>query len=235
MSENKLPTLANLYEDNIELAFKNDQFNLLMNQKPSPNWIRENKFAGNSKYIPIGIIETLLQKIFKKYRVEILREGTAFNSVYVVIRLHYIDLITNEWQYYDGIGAVQLQTKQGSSPAQLENINNNAVMMAFPMAKSYAIKDAAEHIGSLFGRDLNRKDVLEFTQDRNISIDLINSKKEYERIVIHINNCKNSNDLRNSISDELLEKYDLLDYYELRLSKLEEKEMENELNNNNNE
>jgi hypothetical protein len=29
--------------------------------------------------------------------------------------------------------------------------------MALPMAKSYAIKDACDHFGKLFGRDLNRK------------------------------------------------------------------------------
>lgn len=33
-------------------------------------------------------------------------------------------------------------------------------MKALPAAKSYAIKDACEHIGKLFGRDLNRTDTL---------------------------------------------------------------------------
>lgn len=224
-SENKLPTLANLYEENIELAFKNDQFNLLMNQNPAINWIKTNKYANDSKYIPIGIIETLLQKIFKKYRIEILREGVAFNSVYVVVRLHYIDLISNEWQYYDGIGAVQLQTKSGASPAQLESINNNAVMMAFPMAKSYAIKDAAEHIGKLFGRDLNRKDVLEFKTDKSMSIENINDKKEKIRIIEFIKNATESKNLRNAITEDVLEKYSLIELYELKLSKLEENEL----------
>jgi hypothetical protein len=35
--------------------------------------------------------------------------------------------------------------------------------MALPSAKSYAIKDAAEHFGAIFGRDLNRKDIIQFS------------------------------------------------------------------------
>lgn len=164
-----LPTTAELYEDNIEAAFKNDQFNLILNSEPRKDWIKQNKFANNSSYIPVGVIETLLQKIFKKFRVEILREGTMFNSVYVAVRIHYWNGIDNTWSYHDGIGGVQLQVKSGSSPAQMENINNNAVMMALPMAKSYAIKDACEHFGKLFGRDLNRKETMSFEADKSMS------------------------------------------------------------------
>jgi hypothetical protein len=167
-----LPILSELYEvSNIETLFKKDQFNLLMNQQPEPKWILENKFAGNSKYIPIGILETLLQRIFKEFKVEVMREGTMFNSVYVTIRLHYLHPVSNEWSYHDGVGSAQIQTKSGASPADLSSINNNAVMMALPMAKSYAIKDACDHFGKLFGRDLNRKDTMGFGVDKNLDSD----------------------------------------------------------------
>lgn len=171
-AKRELPILADLYElSNIENLFKTDQFNLLMNQAPEPKWILENKFAGNSKYIPIGIIETLLQRIFKEFKIEVLREGTMFNSLYVTVRLHYLHPVTGYWTYHDGIGSCQIQTKSGSSPADLQNINNNAVMMALPMAKSYAIKDATDHLGKLFGRDLNRKDTMGFGTDKNLDPD----------------------------------------------------------------
>ena len=165
----ELPILSELYDvANLETLFKKDQFNLLMNQQPEPKWILENKFAGNSKYIPIGIIETLLQRIFKEFRVEVLREGQMFNAVYVAVRLHYLHPITAEWSYHDGLGSCQIQTKAGASPADLASINNNAVMMALPMAKSYAIKDCTDHFGKLFGRDLNRKDTMGFGIDKNL-------------------------------------------------------------------
>lgn len=168
----ELPILSDLYKaDDIATLFKTDQFNLLMNQAPEPKWVLENKFAGNSKYIPIGILETLLQRIFKEFRVEVMREGTMFNSVYVTIRLHYLHPVSGEWGFHDGVGSAQIQTKSGASPADLANINNNAVMMALPMAKSYAIKDACDHFGKLFGRDLNRKDTMGFGVDKNLDTD----------------------------------------------------------------
>ena len=217
MSENlpeyqkkQLPTLAELFEGNLEKLFKNEQLNQLVNAQPQPKWIKENKFAGNSKYIPVSIIETLLLRIFTKYRVEILNQGTAFNSVYVTVRLHYLCPVTNEWNFHDGIGAVQLQTKQGSSPAQLENINNNAVMMAFPMAKSYALKDAAEHIGVLFGRDLNRKDVLDYKP--STSIESVTDEKEKKRIISRIEKAKTQNDIQ-AIPYDLITKHQLETLY----------------------
>jgi hypothetical protein len=167
--KNQLPIISDLYEvENIQMAFKKDQFNLLMNQEPKKEWVQINKYAGNSNYIPIGILETLLQRVFKEFRVEVMREGTMFNSVYVTIRLHYLHPITNQWSYHDGVGSAQIQTKSGASPADLSSINNNAVMMALPMAKSYAIKDACDHFGKLFGRDLNRKDIMAFGVDKSL-------------------------------------------------------------------
>jgi len=165
----ELPILSDLYKaDDIATLFKTDQFNLLMNQAPEPKWIKQNPFAGNSNYIPIGILETLLQRIFKEFRVEVMREGTMFNAVYVTIRLHYLNPVSGEWSFHDGVGSAQIQTKKDCSPADLASINNNAVMMALPMAKSYAIKDACDHFGKLFGRDLNRKETMGFGVDKNL-------------------------------------------------------------------
>jgi hypothetical protein len=173
----ELPKISELYNaENIEETFRADQLNLLLNQEPNFKWIRENKYANNAKYIPIGIIETLLQRIFKQYRVEVLREGQMFNSVYCTIRLHYLHPVTGQWEYHDGVGASQIQTKAGASPAELQSINNNAVQMALPLSKSMAIKDAADHLGKLFGRDLNRKAVMDYTLDANLQIESSNEK-----------------------------------------------------------
>ena len=179
MTENKLPTLAEIYEvEAAEKAFKQDSFNWLMNQEPKKEWIKVNQYAGNSKYIPIGIVETLLQKIFKNPRVEVLREGVMFNAVYVCIRLHYLNPASGAWEFQDGLGAQELQTKAGASAADLGSINKGAVMMALPIAESYAIKDASEKIGKLFGRDLNRKDTMGFAPDNNLQNKFGNNKEK---------------------------------------------------------
>jgi len=170
-AKRELPSLSELYDiTNVDTLFKTDQFNLLMNKEPEPSWVAVNKYAGNSKYVPIGIQETLLQRIFKEHRIEILREGTMFNAVYVTIRLHYLHPVTGEWNFHDGGGAEQVQTRAGASPSDLSSISNNAVAMAFPHAISTAISDATDHFGKLFGRDLNRdKDkTMVFGVDKNL-------------------------------------------------------------------
>lgn len=192
----KLPALNDLYNEvDIAKFNKSDAFNYLVNQHPKETWIHTNKYANNSKYIPIAIVETLLQKLTKQFRIEVLREGTMFNAVYCVVRVNYIDITSGEWTFHDGVGAVQLQVKAGTSPADMANINNAAVMMALPMAKSFAIKDACEHIGKLFGRDLNRKDVIEYKPDSPLDIEKTNEKKEIDRVKEHLDTLTNIDDL----------------------------------------
>lgn len=164
-TKQQLPTIAELFADNLELAFKHEELNLLLNQEPKAEWVKEHPYIKGYKYLPIDKVEFMLRKIFKRFRIEITGQGTAFNGVWVTVRVHYLNPATNEMQYHDGIGAMQLQTAKGTSPADLININNGALSMAFPAAKTVAIKDACDHFGKLFGCDLNRRDTLSFSAD----------------------------------------------------------------------
>ena len=159
-----LPKIKDIYSDKLTVQ-KDDVFVTLMNQPPQPKWVKEHPFIKGYKYLPIERVEYLLKTIFKRYRIEITGQGQSFNGVWVTVRVHYLHPITNEWDFHDGIGASQIQTKKGASPADLANINNNAIGMAFPNAKTIAIKDACDHFGKLFGADLNRKDVISYELD----------------------------------------------------------------------
>lgn len=196
-----LPKLKELVSD-VGIYDKHDQLNFLLNQEPPANWIKVHPYIKSHKYVPIDKIEYLLRKIFKKYKIEILREGTSFNGVYVVIRLHYLDFITHEWDYHDGIGSIHLQTKKGSSPADLNNINNGALSMAFPLAKTLAIKDAADMFGKLFGADLNRRDTLPASMDApDLTQEELDLKAVEDRILNHINTSKTTEQLRQVVSE----------------------------------
>lgn len=162
-----LPTIQELHEDNALVSYKNDQLNLLLNQDPKKEWVKEHPFVKGHKYIPIDKVEFMLRKIFKKYSIEITNQGTSFNGVWVTVRVNYFHPTEATMMYHDGIGAVQLQTAKGTSPADLANINNGALSMAYPIAKTLAIKDACDHFGKLFGCDLNRKDTMDFKVDIN--------------------------------------------------------------------
>jgi len=168
INANTLPTLADLYSDNLETAARLEQFTVLLNQQPKPEWVKKHPFIRDYLYLPADKVEYLLKAIFKEYKIEITGQGTAFNGVWVTVRVHYKNPITQEWLYHDGIGAAQLQTAKGTSPADLANINNGALSMAFPIAKTVAIKDACDHFGVLFGANLNRKDTISYAPDLTI-------------------------------------------------------------------
>lgn len=172
-NEKKLPELIDLVGDEVEV-FKSDQLNLLLNQEPPQNWVKKHPFIkieteingniikDNLPYITIQRVELLLTAIFQEWKVEVINFQQLFNSVSCHIRLHYKSPIDGTWKFHDGVGAVPVQTDKGESASNLSAIKSDAVMKALPAAKSYAIKDAAEHLGRLFGRDLSRKDYVDF-------------------------------------------------------------------------
>lgn len=152
-----LPKIEDLYKD-VELTYQHNELNRLLNSKPKPEWIKENKFANNSKYIPVGIIEYLLTNIFTKWRVEVKAIQVVANSVVATVRLYVLDPITGDWDWQDGVGASPIQTEKGAAATDFSKVNTAAVQMAAPAAETYAFKDAAEKFGTIFGKDLNRKD-----------------------------------------------------------------------------
>lgn len=166
----RLPTVAELFEDsgNMIVAGRAEELNAILSTPPKKEWVKEHPVIKGHFYLPIDKVEHLLRKIFKKYHIEITGQGTAFNGVWVTVRVHYFNPALNAMQYQDGIGACQLQTAKGTSPADLSNINNGAVSMAFPIAKSLAIKDACDLIGPIFGANLNRRDLVRFEVDDRV-------------------------------------------------------------------
>lgn len=140
-----------------------DQLNGLLNKQPPASWVKKHPFAKGVDYIPIDKVEMLLTKIFQQWRCEVISVSQLFNSISVHVRLHYLHPVTGQWMYHDGVGAVGVQTDAGSGASNLSSIKQNAVMLALPAAKSYALKDAAELIGVIFGSNLNRKDTMAFT------------------------------------------------------------------------
>jgi hypothetical protein len=152
-----LPAIDELYAD-VEQAARLNDLNRLLNCNPKPEWVKTNRFAQDSKYIPIGIIEYLLTAIFIEYWVEIRETKLIANSISVTVRVHVVNPVTGKEMWQDGIGAAPLKTTKGSKATDFENIIDSAVQTGAPAAESYATKDACEKWGRIFGKDLNRKD-----------------------------------------------------------------------------
>ena len=185
--EDLLPTIAQI--TNLERVAETDKLTELLNSEPPTIWIKKNKYAGNSLYLPIDKIEYLLKTLIKRYKIEVTGQGTAFNGVWVTVRVHYVDMITGNWEFHDGIGSEAIQTKAGTSASDLINITQGAISIAFPKAKTAAIKDACHHFGRLFGSDLNREspedlyEVPEVISDQDMS-DLFELKKDVNRPIL---------------------------------------------------
>jgi hypothetical protein len=213
------PTVAELFEqsDSLTTAYANDQLNALLSAQPPTSWVKEHPYIKNHKYLPIDKVEYLLRKIFKEFRIEVLSSGTAFNGVVVTVRVHYINPATGEWSYHDGIGAIQLQTAKGTSPADLANINNGALSMAYPLAKTLAIKDACDMFGNLFGANLNRRDVLQNAPDTNLAT-AYNSAEQKRRAEL-IESCTDIKSLEKLREDAM--GYDLMEQYSQKYAELQ--------------
>lgn len=161
-----IPKLEDLYND-VAIASKHNDLNKLLNCDPKPEWIRVNKFANNSKYIPVEIVEYLLTSIYIKWRLEVRSVQVIANSVVVGVRLFVLDPITGDWDWQDGIGASPIQTKSGAAATDFSQVNTSAVQMAAPAAETYAFKDAAEKLGKIFGKDINRQAVMNYSDALN--------------------------------------------------------------------
>ena len=161
MNENKLPTIQEIKTGQLNEIGAQNALNVLLNQDPPKDWISIRPIA-KTKYLPIDKVEYLLTKIFVNWSVEVKYVQVIANSVVVTVRLHYQNPITEQSNWQDGVGAAPIHTKSGKGAMDWNEVQADSVMKAVPSAKSYAVKDAAEELGKIFGKDLNRKDTLAY-------------------------------------------------------------------------
>jgi hypothetical protein len=173
-----LPSIKKLYSADLAEIAKQDEFIVLMNQPPAPEWVKEHPYIKGHKYLPIERVEFLLNSIFKANKIEVTGQGQSFTGVWVTVRVHYIHPVFNEWMFHDGLGAEELQlraaTQEEKSTGQkvvfaVENINKGALKMAYPLAETEAIKDACHKFGKLFGANLNRKEEISYSVDLTLT------------------------------------------------------------------
>lgn len=185
----KIPSLADLYNDTA-LVIKQNQLNIILNADPKKEWVKDHPFVKNLKYLPIERVEYLLTMIFTKWRVEVKEVKLLANSIVTTVRVWVQDPITGEWDYQDGIGAMPIQVAKGSGATEFDKMNSSAVQIGSPASESFAIKDACEKFGRIFGKDLNRKD--------NVNYDRL-----YQMIGINetVNNPSLTEEIRKEVQD----------------------------------
>lgn len=214
--EQNLPSIQELYKDT-DMAIKENKLNFLLNQEPNPKWIKEHPTAKKTiklptgeevevpiLYLPINRVEWLLTRIFLKWRVSIKKVQLIANSVEVTIRLYYRNPLDFEWDWNDGTGAVPIQIKSGSKSAiAFEHMRSNSIQLASPSAESFAVKDAAEKIGRIFGKDLNRDAISYYDSSIKKDVEKLSLLQLRNKLSGLINNCKNQ-ELRKQVQEEAI-------------------------------
>ncbi len=170
---NKLPTIKELVDlAETDQAYADNNLAVLLNQPPPKGWVKFHPIAKvkNEKgeevplpYLPIERVEYLLTRIFTIWHREIKSVMVIANSVQVTVRLHVRNPLTMEMEWNDGVGAVAIQTDKGKGAMDWNFAKANGVQLAVPAAAAYATKNAAEQWGNLFGKDLARREQVNYT------------------------------------------------------------------------
>lgn len=218
--QRKLPSINDLYLDK-ELVVKQSELNLILNSEPSPSWIKIHPFVSWLKYLPIERIEYLLTAIFSRWEVEVKEVKLIANSVTVVVKLRVQNpLDPTEWICHDWIGAMPIQVDKWAWAIDFNKMKSVSIQIWAPSAESFAIKDAAEKLWKIFGKDLNRKDTIWYTDRLSSSIDVMNKLSAIEKI----NLSKSSSELKIiwiQLSQKERDDEDIKNAYNLILSSYE--------------
>ena len=177
----KIPTLQDLVE-NDEQSIKDNALAVILNQPPPEKWIINHPIISGYRYLPIERVEYLLTRIFNKWWVEVKDVQVIANSVAVTVRV--VD-------YQEGAGAAPLQTDKGAGAMDWNYAKSTGVQMALPMAKTYAVKDAVEQFGKLFGKDISRKNQIDYDSIlKPAKVDPLD-----ERVIIMLDNCNSESEV----------------------------------------
>jgi len=218
---NLLPTIQEIYNDKIEII-KQNKLNIILNSEPKTEWVKTHPFVKNLKYLPIERVEYLLTMIFSKWSVEIKSVQLIANSVVVTVRLSVQNPITGNMDYQDGVGAMPIQVQKGQGATNFEKMNSSAIQIGTPAAESYAIKDAAEKFGRIFGKDLNRKDFIVYADRLHAQIETT----KILDIIEQIENSKSKQELRKiwlELSQSERDNLDVKASYEFNMQKYNDK------------
>ncbi len=165
-----LPKLAELVWDK-DKAFQNDELLRLLHQPPNMVWMKRHPFISvkvdgkmeKLLYMPKDKVQYLLTRIFGLWRREIKSVQPFFNSSLAIVRIHVQNPLTGEWTWHDGVGAAPMQTDAGATSTDAGALKNDAVMKGGGSSVSYALKNACECWGDIFGGNVQNKEAISFT------------------------------------------------------------------------
>ena len=142
-----------------------------LNTEPNPTEFEKTP-DGKASFIPISFVEMTLDELFfGQWSTENFKWSAITNEVQASIELVLTHPVTGEKIRRTGAASIVItvdsltaeakdkMTKQERNLYALnpENKKPNALDMGFPKLKAECVKNAAQSLGKVFGRDINRK------------------------------------------------------------------------------
>ncbi|MFZ1389469.1 MAG: hypothetical protein WAS34_18955 [Thiolinea sp.] len=148
----------------------------ILNSEPKKEWLSTEKI--NDKEVlslPIERVEFLMSRLFKGVCYEVKQWTEGVKLAEITVRVNYIDN-----------GIVMFQDGVASSV-----IKGNGMAIA-PALKSMAIKDACHSIGRIFGKDLNRPNTIEKSNNK-IDLETVKSLFKQKESLLSPNDLEAAN------------------------------------------
>lgn len=113
---------------------------------------------GKARTVPISFVEmTLDEYFFGLWETSGFQWAVVANEVVGSIELTITHPVTGQKYRRTGAASIVIMVDKGANALDINAKKSNALDMGFPKLKAECVKNAAQSLGKLFGRDLNRK------------------------------------------------------------------------------
>ena len=136
-------------------ALKN--FQDILNRAPGKRHIKISPSSDKAKYLPIGVIETILDETYGGMWQTTGKVELIGNSIVATVTLEVLHPVARVWIKRTGVGAKKVQLNKGAQAMDTAQMKADAFEKGVPAAKSMALRNAAASLGQTFGRNLNRE------------------------------------------------------------------------------
>jgi hypothetical protein len=181
-----------------------EEFTRLINQPPPKDGVQKTP-DGNAETLVISYVETKLDEVYlRQWGTTDVHVQIVANEILVWLTLWVIDPQTKIKIERAGFAAVQITVDRAPDNIKdnkqlknqwalnLDNKKPNACYLSFPKAKSLAIKNAAQSLGEIFGRGLNR--TVEDTPDAFYEKEF-EARETIDQITEQLKTCKTREEL----------------------------------------
>lgn len=144
--------------ENQDLKLQLQDFMTRLNREPEVSEL-DTTADGKAKTLPISFVEMTLDEIYLgQWETSEPTYQQIFNEIVATLVLTVWNPITNRPMRRTGFASVVITQDKDAAISDFNTTKKkNALDLTFPKLKAECVKNAAQSLGKVFGRDLNRK------------------------------------------------------------------------------